>query len=420
MKFKENKLLSGSQSISFFTFLLYSLPSIPITSAQIIVYIIIPPIYSLLPNVGIAITGLAIMLSRFVDMISDPIMGTYLDSLVSKLGWKIWLIFGFPLISIGIYILLNPIYKFEALSLLLGLIAVTLGWTFFSIPWWSIGIAISEDSSQNRFKIVSFRELLTIPGIILGLIIAYYSDSSGEIYLIISLFLLSPLLIKKIPIPKISIQEKNSYFYNIQLFFKYNKNFRNLCLAYFFIGLSNGITSILFILFVQYIIGGSAFYFLIIYFVSAFIGLPFIYLLGTKYKKNKVWIVFIILACISFLPVYFLENGDTIKFLMVCIISGLCLSADLILPASIQANIINQEQKKDNKVLVGKIYSVWSLIQKLTLAVSAGVCLPLLGYFGFNPSEVNPALGPLSVCYGITPIILRLPAVVFASYIKKN
>ena len=86
MKFNENKLLKESQRIRFFTFLLYSLPSIPITSAQMIVYIIIPPIYSLLPNVGIAITGLAIMLSRFVDMISDPIMGTYLDSLVSKYG----------------------------------------------------------------------------------------------------------------------------------------------------------------------------------------------------------------------------------------------------------------------------------------------------------------------------------------------
>ena len=176
MKFNENKLLKGSQSISLFTFILYSLPSIPITSAQMIVYIIIPPIYSLLPNVGIAITGLAIMLSRIVDMISDPIMGTYLDNLVSKLGWKIWLVFGFPLISIGIYILLNPIYKFEVLSLFLGLIAVTLGWTFFSIPWWSIGIAISQNSSKNRFKIVSFRELLTIPGIILGLII--YSINS--------------------------------------------------------------------------------------------------------------------------------------------------------------------------------------------------------------------------------------------------
>ena len=419
MKFNENKLLNGSQSIGLFTFLFYSLPSIPVTAAQMIVYITIPSVYALIPNVGIAITGLAIMLSRFVDMISDPIMGTYLDNLVSKLGWKIWLIFGFPLISIGIYILLNPIYKFEVISLFLGLIAVTLGWTFFLIPWWSIGIAISENSSKNRFKIVSSRELLTIPGIIFGLIITYFSDLSGAIYLIISLFLLSPLLIKKIPIPKISIHEKSSYFYNLKLFFKYNQNFRNLCLAYFFIGLSNGITSILFILFVQYIIGGSPFYFLIIYFISAFIGLPFIYLLGTKYKKDKVWIVFIVLACVSFLPVYFLENGDTLKFLIVCIISGLCLSADLILPASIQANIIDQEQKKDKKVLAGKIYSVWSLIQKSTLAVSAGVCLPLLSYFGFNPSEVNPALGPLSVCYGIAPIILRLPAVVFASYIKK-
>ena len=85
MKFNEDKLLKGSQSISLLTFILYSLPSIPITSAQMIVYIIIPPIYSLLPNVGIAITGLAIMFSRIVDMISDPIMGTYLDNIVSKL-----------------------------------------------------------------------------------------------------------------------------------------------------------------------------------------------------------------------------------------------------------------------------------------------------------------------------------------------
>ena len=418
MKFNKKKLLKVSQSISLFTFILYSLPSIPITSAQMIVYIIIPPIYSILPNVGIAITGLAIMLSRIVDMVSDPIMGTYLDNIVSKLGWKVWLVFGSPLISIGIYILLNPVYKFEVLSLFLGLIAVTLGWTLFSIPWWSIGIAISENSSKNRFKIVSFRELLTIPGIILGLIITYYSNLSGEIYLIISLLLLSPLLIKKIPIPNIFTQEKNSYFDNVKLLFKHNKDFRNLCLSYFFIGLSNGITSILFILFVQYIIGGTPIFFLIIYFVSAFIGLPFIYLLGTKYKKNKVWIVFILLACVSFFPVYFLENGDTLKFLIVCIISGLCLSADLILPASIQANIIDKEQKKEKKVLAGKIYSVWSLIQKLTLAVSAGICLPVLGYFGFNPSEVNPALGPLSVCYGIVPIILRLPAVAFASYIR--
>ena len=82
---------------------LYSLPSIPLTSAQMIVYIIIPSIYSVMPSVGITVTGLAIMFSRFIDMFTDPVLGIYLDKLVSKVGWKVWLILGFPLISFGIY-----------------------------------------------------------------------------------------------------------------------------------------------------------------------------------------------------------------------------------------------------------------------------------------------------------------------------
>ena len=103
--------------------------------------------------------------------------------------------------------------------------------------------------------------------------------------------------------------------------------------------------------------------------------------------------------------------------MVICIISGFCLSADLIIPSSIQADIIYNEQQKNKNVLVGKIYSVWSFIQKLSLALSAGVCLPLLGYFGFNPSEVNTQLLPLSFAYGIIPIILRIPAIIFTENI---
>ena len=103
--------------------------------------------------------------------------------------------------------------------------------------------------------------------------------------------------------------------------------------------------------------------------------------------------------------------------MVICIISGFCLSADLIIPSSIQADIIYKEQQQNKNVLVGKIYSVWSFIQKLSLALSAGVCLPLLGYFGFNPSELNTQLLPLSFAYGIIPIILRIPAIIFAENI---
>ena len=415
MQSGKNKLLKSN--LRLITFFLYSLPSIPLAAAQIAVYIAVPAIYSKISAVGIGITGLVIMISRVIDMITDPILGTYLDRMVEKIGWKFWLLIGFPLISIGIFILFNPLDDLEIISLLLGVIFVTLGWTFFSIPWWGIGIAISNSNSNDRFKVVSFRELLTIPGVILGLFLIHFSNISGEIFLIISILFLSPLFIKKIPIPNISNKKGTSYFLNIKNLFKDNSNFKYLCLSYFFIGLSNGVTSILFILFVEFIIGGSPRNFLSIYFISAFIGLPFVYMLASKYNKKRIWTSFIILACICFLPVVFLSNNSTTLFMVICIISGFCLSADLIIPSSIQADIIYKEQQKNKNILVGKIYSVWSFIQKLSLALSAGVCLPLLGYFGFNPSEVNTQLLPLSFAYGIIPIILRIPAIIFAENI---
>ena len=415
MQSGKNKLLKSN--LRLITFFLYSLPSIPLAAAQIAVYIAVPAIYSKIAAVGIGITGLVIMISRVIDMITDPILGTYLDRMVEKIGWKFWLLIGFPLISIGIFILFNPLDGLEIISLLLGVIFVTLGWTFFSIPWWGIGIAISNSNSNDRFKVVSFRELLTIPGVILGLFLIHFSNISGEIFLIISILFLSPLFIKKIPIPNISNKKGTSYFLNIKNLLKDNSNFKYLCLSYFFIGLSNGVTSILFILFVEFIIGGSPQNFLSIYFISAFMGLPFVYMLASKYNKKRIWTSFIILACICFLPVVFLSNNSTTLFMVICIISGFCLSADLIIPSSIQADIIYNEQQKNKNVLVGKIYSVWSFIQKLSLALSAGVCLPLLGYFGFNPSEVNTQLLPLSFAYGIIPIILRIPAIIFAENI---
>ena len=415
MQSGKNKLLKSN--LRLVTFFLYSLPSIPLAAAQIAVYIAVPAIYSKIAAVGIGITGLVIMISRVIDMITDPILGTYLDIMVAKIGWKIWLLIGFPLISIGIFILFNPLDGLEIFSLLLGVIFVTLGWTFFSIPWWGIGIAISNSNSNDRFKVVSFRELLTIPGVIFGLSLIHFSNISGEIFLIISILFLSPLFIKKIPIPNISNKKGTSYFLNIKNLLKDNSNFKYLCLSYFFIGLSNGVTSILFILFVEFIIGGSPQNFLSIYFISAFMGLPFVYMLASKYNKKRIWTLFIILACLCFLPVVFLSNNRTTLFMVICIISGFCLSADLIIPSSIQADIIYKEQQKNKNVLVGKIYSVWSFIQKLSLALSAGVCLPLLGYFGFNPSEVNTQLLPLSFAYGIIPIILRIPAIIFAENI---
>jgi Na+/melibiose symporter-like transporter len=54
-----------------------------------VVYIIVPSIYSVMPSVGITVTGFAIMISWFTDMVTDPVLGIYLDKLVLNIGWKV-------------------------------------------------------------------------------------------------------------------------------------------------------------------------------------------------------------------------------------------------------------------------------------------------------------------------------------------
>ena len=302
--------------LTWFRYSLYGLPSSPIAAAQMIVYIAIPPLYSTKPEIGLVLVGLTLMLSRFLDMLTDPILGNYLDQWVSKTGWRFWFITSWPLLSLGMYILLNPSKDNPFLNLSIGLIFVTLGWTIFSLSWWSMGIAISKNS-LTRLKIISVREGFAIPGVIFGGLAPFIFENSGAAFFLVSLLLLAPIFLKGAPIPRKKNNNK-SFLSLIKSLLKKNNNFKNLLKAYFFLGLSNGLTSVLFILFVSYIVGGRPYIYLFVYFMSAFLGIPIVSYLGANYGKRKIWMLGMILSCFFFFPVVTLGYGDNIYFIVIC------------------------------------------------------------------------------------------------------
>ena len=63
----------------------------------------------------------------------------------------------------------------------------------------------------------------------------------------------------------------------------------------------------------------------------------------------------------------FFEKYDLIFFAIICILSGLALSADLAIPSSIQADIIDLEYLKTGKRLTGQFFAFWGLVSKLRL-----------------------------------------------------
>jgi GPH family glycoside/pentoside/hexuronide:cation symporter len=53
----------------------------------------------------------------------------------------------------------------------------------------------------------------------------------------------------------------------------------------------------------------------------------------------------------------------------------------------------------------------WNLASKLNLALAAGICLPLLSYWGYTPGTQTPdGLSALSLAYGVLPCVLKLLA----------
>lgn len=115
------------------------------------------------------------------------------------------------------------------------------------------------------------------------------------------------------------------------------------------------------------------------------------------------------LAIASFVWAYTLGPGDGLAFAVICLVSGAALGADMmLLPALFSSH---QAQSGGDPALG---FGFWTFAAKATLAISAGVVLPLLGWAGFDPGGANSpaALGALSAAYAALPVALKIGALV--------
>ena len=143
------------------------------------------------------------------------------------------------------------------------------------------------------------------------------------------------------------------------------------------------------------------------------VGVPFWIFLSSKFDKHKVWCIAMIYASIVFTFVLFLGEEDLTPFIIICIMSGLALSADLAIPSSIQADIIDLEYLKTGKRLTGQFFAFWGLVSKSAIAFSTGLAFILLDIIGYNSNGNNGYYisFALSFIYAGLPIILKIISV---------
>jgi Na+/melibiose symporter-like transporter len=107
-----------------------------------------------------------------------------------------------------------------------------------------------------------------------------------------------------------------------------------------------------------------------------------------------------------------LGAGDVMAFGFICVLSGLGLGADLALPPSLLADVIDEDEKSGLGRNEGAYFGLWNLVTKLNLALAAGIALPALAAFGYVPRGDNApaALTYLAAIYALLPCVLKAAA----------
>ena len=380
----------------------YSFPALAISIPTIPLYLYLPTFYGVTLELGLAATGFALLTARVFDTITDPIVGIISDRFPIKRNYrKPWIAVGSIIAAIGLYQLLNPPNNPGIIYLICWSIILYLGWTFVAVPYLTWGAELSTDYNE-RTSITTSRETAGILGILTCGVIFTFSanlnfseiDTIGIIgWATIGLGAISiPYMLKKVPDAGLVRLKKgkntNRSFLRSVLQLTQNRLFVRLLAAWFLNGIANGIPSVLFFLYLDKVLGVNETQravLILIYFSTAVAAMPAWLSLSKVFNKHRVWCYAMILAIGAFSLVPFLPEGAFYLFSIICILTGVCLGADLSIPPSIQADVLDYDKLKTRSQRAGLLFSLWGMATKLALACSVGLAFPLLDWLGFEP-----------------------------------
>lgn len=400
------------------TLLAYGLPALPLAVLGIPMYVFLPGFYG--ERLGLASVGVALLVARLWDVVTDPVIGALGDRIHTRWGRRRPLILaGTPLLLISAWQLFRPPEDVGLVYLLTWGLVAYLGWTLIQLPYTAWGAELSTDYDE-RASITAAREGFMIVGTLLAiswpaLIGAGRADAetlSGLAWvLVISLPLALAITFARVPEPR-RLTEPTGWLQGWRLL-RRNRPFMRLLVAYVLNGMANGLPASLFLLFVAHVIEARSWTggLLLAYFVSGVIALPGWLWLSRRVGKHRSWATSMLWNCLVFAWVPFLGPGDTWAYLAICILSGMSVAADMALPAAIQADLVDLDTSEGGGGRTGLFFGLWNMATKISLALAVGVGFPALELVGFDPQQPDSG-GTLALAlfYGAVPIAFKFAA----------
>ncbi len=412
----------------------YGLLALPVAMAALPLYVHLPKVYGSDLGMPLAIMGAVLLATRLLDALSDPLLGWWSDRGVHRARF---IAAGLPLLALGMLGLFHPPAGMQAApagqlaAWLAGmLVLVYLGFSMVSISYQAWGAQLSDDTHE-RTRITATREAFTLVGVLLAA--ALPSLMGGETLAGMGAFsigfaalvaicgavtllysprpLVSQLAAMAAPEAGAPAAAVPGPFEALASALR-NPAFVRLLAVFLLSGIAGAIPSTLVLFFIDDVLGqaANAGGFLGLYFLAGAAGMPLWVWLARRIGKAQAWLVSMGVSVAAFCWAFLLGQGDGAAFAVVCAMSGLALGADLALPPSMLADVIDRGRAARLVAAgEGSYFGLWNLVTKANLALAAGIALPVLAWLGYRPGEGGDTAA-LSLTYCLLPCAFKLAA----------
>ncbi|MGF1643079.1 MAG: MFS transporter [Thiotrichales bacterium] len=405
--------------------LAYGLPAAPLALLGLPLYVYVPSFYAETLGLSLAGVGVVLLVARLLDVITDPVVGVLSDRWPGRYRRKAVMALGIPLLLVGLGLLFQPAPGSGLVALGFAAALTYLGWTLVSVPYHAWGAELECDY-HARTRLASVRELFVLAGTLLALGIPTLLGIAGDRGATLGFFgsalpwlLLPAAVLAALLVPEATTHPAERTPFRLIAAWQgviANPSMRRLMPAYFINGIANAVPATLFLMFVSQVVQADAAAGLLLtsYFVAAILGLPLWWWLAKRFGKHRTWSGAMLFCAAVFASVPFLVGpGDVTVFAIICVLTGFTLGADVALPASMQADVVESDAMRTRQSRAAMLFGLWGMLTKLALALAVGVVFPVLALAGFDPRGANTGSGllALTLLYSLLPVLIKLAAI---------
>lgn len=407
--------------LSTATLVAFASPAAPISALGLPLVVYLPPFYADDMGIGLSLVGTVFMITRFWDVLTDPLLGVLSDKYRSRFGRRRpWLVASVPIVVVAVWQVFMPDPPVSWLYLLGWMIFLYVGWTLLTISHMSWGAELTPDYDE-RSRVQAAREIALLLGVVAVLALPAIleqvdstSTPAGRMaamgwFIILCLPAAVAWAVSKVPEREAPPTPTLGWRRAAELIAG-NAALRTVLVMDALSGIAGGIITALFLFLADDFLNMSkqASFLLLIYFIS---GVSFIapmvrlsYWLG----KHRTLACSSVFTVVTMPMIYLIPAGNLLGAVGFCALVGINLGVGPFLFRSIMADVADQDRVESGAQRTGLYYSLLTMTNKVGYAVSIGIVYPILDWIGYTPGAENTpeAIQGLAAMFVWPPLVL--------------